>query len=385
MRLELKEMPLIDTHCHDFAMSRESGDFSRCVSMTADPHDLEDDKSTLTYMNLVNYMKRFYNLPENVSDEQVIEHRNRLYHANPSAYVKSLIDDSKVKCFFNDIGAPVMGPRHPQEENDWFMKIMPENTVREIVRIEPIMEQLFKEKRGFSDYVDNFILRLKEQIKTHNAVGVKSVIGYHTGLSVDLIDDMQARAGYEKFISGNYSEKDEKAIRDYMIPLTLDICKEEDLPMQFHTGIGAAPMCNMNKMNPIGLYNIMNDDRYKGSVKIILLHAGYPWTSLTGVLVNNFSNVYSDWSSMGYTAHTATYRMILQMFEMAPTNKVMYASDTGGYPETMWFTPIYFKEQLSKALEKYISDGIITYEKAIKIAENICWRTAEKVYSRVKN
>ena len=339
MVVDLKDMPLIDTHCHDFALTRESVDFARCVSMTADPHDIEDDKSTLTYMNLINYMRRFYRLSEQASEEEIINYRNLLYHKDPAAYIKTLLDDSKVKCFFNDIGAPVMGPRHPKQENEWFMKVMPPKTVREIVRIEPIMKELFEEKRDFNDFLDKFILRLKEEIKKHNAVGVKSVIGYHTGLFIDLVKDGQAKDGYENYISGKYTEKDEKSIRDYLIPITMDVCKEEDLPIQFHTGIGAAPMCNMNKMNPMGLYNLMNDERYKGYVRIVLLHAGYPWTSLTGLLVNNFSNVYSDWSSMGYTAHTATYRMILQMLEMTPTNKVMYASDTGGYPETMWFTP----------------------------------------------
>lgn len=376
-------MPLIDTHCHDFAITRESSEFARCVAMSADPHDIEDDKSTLTYMNLINYMRRFYGLPENTPDDEVIRHRNSLYHNDPAAYVKSLLDDSKVKCFFNDIGAPVMGPRHPKEENEWFMKVMPKGSVREIVRIEPVMKDLFAEQRSFHDYLDTFIRRTKEQIRQHHAVGLKSVIGYHTGLFVNHVSDEKAKDGYDKYLSGKYTEEDEKNLRDYMIPIAMDICKETDLPMQFHSGIGAAPMCNMNKMNPMGLYNLMNDSRYKGQVKMILLHAGYPWTSLTGLLVNNFSHVYSDWSSMGYTAHTATYRMILQMLEMAPTNKVMYASDTGGYPETMWFTPVYFKEQLAKALEKYIADGIMTYDKALQISANICYKTAERVYSKV--
>lgn len=383
MRLDLNDLPLIDTHCHDFAISRENKSFAKCVSMTGDPHPDIDDESTLTYMNLIRYMRRYYGMPENTPDAEVIACRNRIYREDPKEYVKNLRDDSKIRYYCVDIGAPVEGKLHTAEEEAFYKSVIPEDSVREIVRIEPIMRELFKEKLSFQEFTDRFLVNLRQMIAEHHAIGVKSVIGYHTGLAIEPVSEKRAQEGYDRYIAGTGCEKDEKALRDYMIPLSLDVCKELDLPMQFHTGFGSAPMCNLIKMNPIGMYDLLNDERYKGQVRIVLLHAGYPYVTETGILVNNYSNVYSDFSSMLYTASTATYQAIFDMLAMAPTNKIMYASDTGGYPETTWFAAKYFKEQLAKALEKYMCDDIISYEKAMEIAENICWKTSGKVYKKL--
>ena len=383
MRLDLNDLQLTDTHCHDFAIGRENRSFAKCVSMTGDPHPDEDDESTLTYMNLMRYMRRYYKMPEGTPDAEVIAYRNQQYRKDPKAYVKRLRDNSKIQYYCVDIGAPVEGKLHTAEEEAFYRDVIPEGSVREIVRIEPIMRELFKQKLSFQEFTDQFLVQLRQMIAEHNAIGVKSVIGYHTGLAIEPVSEKCAEAGYDKYVTGTGDEQDEKSLRDYMIPLSLDICKELDLPMQFHTGFGSAPMCNLKKMNPIGMYDLLNDERYKGKISIVLLHAGYPYVKETGILVNNYSNVYSDFSSMLYTASTATFSAIFDMLAMAPTNKIMYASDTGGYPETTWFAAKYFKEQLARALEKYMCDEIISYEKAMEIAENICWKTACRVYKKL--
>jgi hypothetical protein len=383
MRIDLNGLKLIDTHCHDFALSRENKSFAKCVSMTGDAHPDRDDESTLTYMNLIGYMRRYYNMPENTPDGEVIAHRNRVYREDPGEYVRKLREDSRVQYYCVDIGAPVEGKLHTAEEEAFYKSVIPEHSVREIVRIEPIMRELFKEKLSFREFTDRFLEQLRQMIREHDAIGVKSVIGYHTGLAIELVAEGRAKEGYEKYISGTGNEQDEKALRDYMIPLSLDVCKELGLPMQFHTGFGSAPMCNLMKMNPIGMYSLLNDARYKGKVPVVLLHAGYPYVKETGILVNNYSNVYSDFSSMIYTASTGACQAIFEMLAMAPTNKIMYASDTGGYPETTWFAAKYFKEQLGKALEKYICDEVISCGKAMEIAENICWKTSCQVYKKL--
>ena len=87
---------------------------------------------------------------------------------------------------------------------------------------------------------------------------------------------------------------------------------------------------------------------------------------------------------MIYSAGTAGYRSILAMLEAAPTNKSMYASDAGGEPESLWHAALHFKDELAKALEYYIAEDVIGYERAMQIAKNICRDNALRVYSRLQ-
>lgn len=82
--------------------------------------------------------------------------------------------------------------------------------------------------------------------------------------------------------------------------------------------------------------------------------------------------------------YRAGNRSILAMLEAAPTNKIMYASDAGGEPESLWHAALHFKDQLAKALEYYIAEDVIGYERAMQIAKNICRDNALRVYSRLQ-
>ena len=384
MRINLSTVPLIDTHCHKFVREREPAEFARVVSLSSDPHPIEDDQSMLVYDLLIQRMRRLYQLPVGTPDDEVIAERNRRYDADPAGYAAALRKASGVQYHCYDIGSPVSGDMNTPEQDAWFDRVAEPESVKVITRIEPVMRELFAQKLSFSEFLTKFDKRVRSDIEKHHAIALKSVIGYHTGLDVELVDAATAQKGYEAYLAGEGGEAAEKAIRDYMIPLSLEICKEFDIPMQFHTGIGSAPMCDLRKMRPASLRRIINDDRFKGKVKIVLLHAGYPWVEETGLLVNNFSHVYSDFSSMIYSAGTAGYRSILAMLEAAPTNKIMYASDAGGEPESLWHAALHFKDQLAKALEYYIAEDVIGYERAMQIAKNICRDNALRVYSRLQ-
>lgn len=97
------------------------------------------------------------------------------------------------------------------------------------------------------------------------------------------------------------------------------------------------------------LYDLLRDEKL-GKAKFVLDHTGYPYVEEIGWLVNGFSNVYADLSCTIPWIHLGAKRVVLQILEMSPTNKIMYGSDGGKIPETYWIGAILGKEGISKAL-----------------------------------
>ena len=104
--------------------------------------------------------------------------------------------------------------------------------------------------------------------------------------------DKEARDAYNRFIQKplqDYTKippgPDEKILRDYFVVMTLLKCRENDLPMQFHTGMGGAPTLDLRKANPILMQDILAVDEIK-ETKVVLTHAGFPYCEETAMMTS---------------------------------------------------------------------------------------------------
>lgn len=149
--------------------------------------------------------------------------------------------------------------------------------------------------------------------------------------------------------------------------------------MQIHTGLGDSPDCNILRCNPFLLYDVFNDPRFRDT-KFVLLHASYPYLENLGILLNHYNNIYADVSSMVPFASFAADHKLLELFEMAPLNKVFYGSDGGGIPEHIWFGAVFFRRALARSLEILVERKYITEEYALTVACNILNNNVRRVY-----
>ena len=202
------------------------------------------------YDLLIQRMRRLYQLPVGTPDDEVIAERNRRYDADPAGYAAALRKASGVQYHCYDIGSPVSGDiEYPRArcmvrpcggagkcESDQL------ELSRSCANCLPRSSTIFGIADGIRANASGLILKNIMPLQA-----AKSVIGYHPGLDVELVDATTAQKGYEAYLAGEGGGAAEKAIRDYMIPLSLEICKEFDIPMQFHTGIGSAPMCDLRE------------------------------------------------------------------------------------------------------------------------------------------
>ena len=128
-------------------------------------------------------------------------------------------------------------------------------------------------------------------------------------------------------------------MRDFLVFQTLEACLRHDIPLQLHTGVGDSPIIDLRNSNPLLLINILKDEHF-GKAKIVLVHAGYPYTAEAGYLANNYPNVFIDVSEMNPFASIGIEPKLLELMEMAPLTKLFYGSDGYNIPELFWFSAV---------------------------------------------
>jgi predicted TIM-barrel fold metal-dependent hydrolase len=380
MKLNLSNYPLTDNHCHPFPLNREPVDFERNMCIGLYPVKSENMRNTLYFHMMINELRRFFNLEESVSIDEVIAIRNKNARENRDAYVKSLLQDAGYTRLLVDYGYPISQKTLTSAELDEFKSNVSEMDVKSINRIEWVANRLLLQELSFDKYDELLVTETKEMIKSQNLVALKSVIAYFTGLEVKILPMNEVRIGYYSYLADKSDRSYEKIIRDYTFMKACEICKELDIPLQVHTGLGDSPDCNLLTGNPFLLYDAINDSRARDT-KIVLIHGSYPYLEELGMILNHYDNLYADISSLVPYASIAAEDKLKKLFEMAPLNKVCFGTDGAGIPEHAWFGGVYFKRVLENFLNELIDKKYISYSFAEQTAKNILYDNVTKIYN----
>lgn len=380
MNLDFYSLPVVDSHCHPFDPLQETQTFEQYWTLSTYPQRPADIQNTMLYQMVLRYMAQMMNLDLTTTESEILEKRNVLYRKDPNAFIDKLFRAAGIECLLLDIGYPTVENCGYSVDMDQFVALLPPSSnSRIIVRIESIMDRLFKENLSFPGYLERFNCTLDEEIRKHKAVAIKSVIAYHTGLGVEKIGYDATAKAFDAIRSDPDDREAEKIFRDFFIWQTIDACLRHDLPLQLHTGIGDSPQIDLRLSNPLLLYNIFSDNHY-GKAKIVMVHCGYPYTEEAGFLINNYPNLYLDISEMVPFASIGVESKLLNILEMGPFTKILYGSDGYNIPELFWFSAIYFKKVLGYTLQKFIDKDIIDKKYAFQIANLILNGNAKQLY-----
>ncbi|MEK4306799.1 amidohydrolase family protein [Oceanobacillus oncorhynchi subsp. oncorhynchi] len=383
MKVDLSNMRIIDNHCHPFILSREVKSFDNCFTLSLIPPKSQDTRNTLLFRMIRKELIDHFNLDPSITDDELIQFRNDLYHNNPEKYVNDLFKDSRVESFLVDYGFPVLGDRLAQEELDWFHTKVEDAgiKVRRVHRVEATFHPLFEKKVSFEDLETTFIRELRNEVENNHTIAFKTVIAYHTGLNIQEVTREEANAGYKEFLLDANNVKAEKKVRDYLVLQALELCMEYDIPMQMHSGAGDAPLNNLKLSSPILLHDIISNPAYRPA-KIIFIHTAYPFVEEASYLANQYHNIYLDLSSMIPFSSIGAYTKLKQIFEMAPFTKVLYGSDGFTIPEVSWLGTKIIKNALEEVLNELIDKGIIDVDYAHKAAEMILSENARNLHHK---
>lgn len=384
MKFDLSALPVIDNHCHPFPAGREPAHYERnfCIGLYDVP--AEDMRNTIYFQQVINELRRFLKMPENATVDEVIAKRNNLALNHRKEYAQKLFKSANIVGFLCDFGFPISQKRHPElaltkAEIEEYYNDCGDIEVKAIDRIEWIANRLLKEELPFDTFAERLHSETKQMVKDKNLIAIKSVIAYYTGTDVRPLSYQEFRKGYYLYISDRSNSEYEKTVRDFTFITACEVCRDLDIPLQVHTGLGDTPDCNIVKVNPGLLTDCLNDSRCKDT-KIVLIHGGYPYCEELGMIVNHYKNVYCDISSFIPFASIACEDKVKSLLELAPMNKVFFGTDGGIILESLWFGAINFKRVFAKILEELVDDGYLTYEFAMQSAENILYRNVRRVY-----
>lgn len=388
MKLDLTSYPVTDNHCHPFPAGREPLEFERNFCIGLYPVRSEDMRNTLYYHMMLKELRRLFGMSADVPDKQVIAQRNSMAKEHRTEYTAMLWKDAGYKKFLVDFGYPISQKHDPGKKlsGDEIAEMYRDSADVEIYpvnRIEWVANALIKEKTPFHRFADLFIENTKNMAEREHLIALKSVIAYYTGLEVKILPESEIHAGYERFLQNPQDQNAEKIVRDYCFILGCHVCRELNIPLQVHTGLGDSPDCNLIKGNPFLLYDVLNLPEVR-ETRLMLIHGSYPYLEELGMILNHYSNVFADLSSLCPYASIAAEDKVLRLMEMAPLNKVCFGTDGGGIPEHSWFGAVYMKRVLAGVLNSLVERGYISYQFAEESAKNILYQNADRIYKIYK-
>ncbi|MES0157952.1 amidohydrolase family protein [Mesorhizobium sp. M0018] len=339
---------------------------------------------------LVKELAQFLGCEPNL--EAVIEARNGR-GKNYWAYVNSLLRDVNYENVMVDTGYADLGGAAEIERYE--EAILPCRTNR-VGRIEMIQNELFPLDITFDEYEHRYMARLLDILDGNGnygkkSFGMKSYLLPKIGLIEPLYDREIARASWQALRESYHkiptmdrqSEYNlAKDLRRYDVTLALEECLKRDMPMQIHTGDGEAPNVILRNQDPFYLEEVCRFDRdgMMRMPKIIPLHAGYPSVGKAAWLSHLYPNCYFELSIMTPFVHQSLFQRYMQVMEVVPLSKILFASDTFHIPELSWLAGRWGKRYLAKALTEHFVGGSLGFEEAIEGARMILYKNNRSLY-----
>ena len=360
---DIQGLPMVDNHCHLFSIEPPTEDLSRTLSMSINDMPEEQLKHTLVYRSMMKELRSFLGAGE--SDLEVLAERDRRMKEDYKEYVSSLFGSVNLDTLLIDFGySPVA------VDFQAFQAFAPAKTAR-IFRIESVLDGSIKRLAEGAANLDEieaaFDEKLEEVLNEESVVGIKSIIGYRTGLEVEIVDRSE--------LTG--SAFNEKRVRDYFLLRAIGTARHQK-PVQIHAAFGESNI-DVKKNNPALLKEALDNEPCR-SASIVLVHGGYPYSFEAGYLASVYPDVYVDISEMIPFAPLGMHHGLRMIFDMCPMNKVMYGSDGFTTPEIHWLGAVTAKDALARLFMEYVEKGLFSYESIMEVAGMVFSETAEKLY-----
>lgn len=384
----LRDYPAIDNHAHPL-LTAENRDRLALEGLTSEAEGpaLEDAVYTLPHSTARRDLARLYGLPLHASWKDIKKHRSARSYDD---LCQICFEKAKIQCILIDDG--LSGVKEMAEEYQWHDRFTSSPT-RRIVRVEVVAEEilakLFEPVHLRSDpgidqltrFAAILHARLKESAENPSVAGFKSVVCYRTGLDVDVAPNVPAEVEALRSVCGQRTNVPvrlkQKALNDFVVRMTLEVAQDHNKPVQFHTGLGDADI-TLTRANPAHLQPLIT--KYPRA-KFVLLHASYPYTQEAGYLTAVYKNVYLDIGEVfPLVSKRGQETLIRQALELVPTNKLMWSSDGHWWPETYYLGSHQARHALSLVLQEAVRADELTPEEAARVAKDILFHTANRVY-----
>jgi len=187
-------------------------------------------------------------------------------------------------------------------------------------------------------------------------------------------------AAYKRLRETDRPRVSEQPLVDHIVGLTMAAARQQELPVQFHTGYGDAD-ADLRLGDPLHLAPLL---RRFPDVAVVMLHGSYPYTRHASVLAATYPNAYVDVSyAIPFLTSHQLYTMTHEALGAAPAARVLYSSDAVGLPEQHWLGAVRGRRALGAALGDMVALGDVSATQARELAELVLRGNAERIYGLV--
>jgi hypothetical protein len=334
----LTQVGLVDHHAHGIVAPPETLDeFRGLFSESDDPRQWPHVATGITYLRAIRALAEVLGCEP--TEQAVFEHRRA---ADADEYAAALLRSTGTDWLLIDDGFPVPGEGATWER----MGELAGCRAAPVMRIERVAE----EGLAAGDSLDALRERVRSEVagaRTAGFVGLKTVAAYRSGLDVGAPDATGAAAALE----GGATRLDDKALLELLLSDALDANAADPLPVQVHCGFGDADLF-LPRADPTLLGPLI--ERY-AATPFVLLHC-YPFVRQAGWLAHVYGNVFLDVSlTIPHVWRAA--EAVREALELAPTSKLLYASDASRTPELYHLAARWWRAALAEVLGAALEPG----------------------------
>jgi predicted TIM-barrel fold metal-dependent hydrolase len=369
-------VPLVDHHAHRIlrdAAHLSAERYRRCFSESDDPAIVAHVPTTLFYRQAL----RLLSAPLDCApaESAILERRAALGTEN---LTRTLFADAQIETVLIDSGF-ARGETLSEPE----LAEASGAHVLGVLRIEALAESLLPTATTFEEFTRRLRTALR-RAPDDGYVALKSIIAYRSGLAVRRPAHAEAVAEWKALSLRMTREGPAKGVRldrpallSHVLYLAMDACAERGMPMQLHVGFGDRDVY-LPDADPTRLRALLDDPRYR-AVPIVLLH-NYPYLRQAGYLAHLYANVYVDVSLAIPLVGPASRRVLEELLELAPSSKVLYASDAHSIPDLFWLGAYYATHAARTLAEEWIAGAVCSAREATRILESIFAENARAIY-----
>ncbi|WP_225849191.1 amidohydrolase family protein [Streptomyces sp. HPF1205] len=221
-----------------------------------------------------------------------------------------------------------------------------------IVRLEALAETLAAAGTSAASYADDYRDLLRAACR--DAVGVKTIAAYRTGLDLDWSRprDADVREAARRWLAA--AGPAPRLADPVLVRFGVHCAVGLGLPLQIHTGLGDRDL-DLRRADPLLLLGLLRRPDVM-AVPVMLLHC-YPYHRGAGWLAQAFENVYCDVGLAVNQVGARAPAVVAESLELAPFAKLLYSSDAFGPPELHFLGAALWRRAAAAAARAWVAAG----------------------------
>jgi hypothetical protein len=375
--IDLSYIPLVDNHCHAILQDQRIEDLAQWRSFfTEGPGEETRRKhvaTTLFYRRLIHHLADFFGCEP--TEEVVLAARQAL---PPDRLIADLFRAANLETLVVDQGYPPRDIALPNAA----LAARTGCHIAPLLRLEVLMQELVAQYDTLTA-AEEALRAALQGLRGQGYVGLKSIAAYRTGLNIKRWSRAEAQEAFDvaraDAVAKGSVRLAHKPLLDTLLHIAFEQADRQELPVQFHTGYGD-PDADLLLANPLHLRGVLEDPAYR-AMSVVLLHESYPYTQQAGYLAAVYDNVYLDLSyAIPFLSYGAMVDFTRQALGVAPTSKLLYASDAVWLPELFWMSAVDGRRVLGQVLSEVVAAGELSAGGAETVGAAVLRDNALRLY-----